>query len=182
MKTAFALILAVVAYRILSPILGFPPNFAPAMAIAFCAGVWMRGALSLPAAFGALLACDLVLNAHYGLPLLSWEMLFSYGAYLAAWGIGTRVALRANAFTVIGGCLAGSVLFYVLTNTGSFFTNPAYAKTFAGWVQALTTGVPGLPPTWTFFRNSLASDLVFTGVFAAAMALARVRRPVAVAA
>ena len=31
----------------------------------------------------------------------------------------------------------------------------------SGWVQALTTGLPGFPPTWVFLRNSLVSDLGF---------------------
>jgi hypothetical protein len=32
----------------------------------------------------------------------------------------------------------------------------------AGWVQALTSGLPGFPPTWTFLRNSLLSDAGFS--------------------
>jgi hypothetical protein len=29
--------------------------------------------------------------------------------------------------------------------------------------------LPGFPPTWVFFRNSLFSDLIFTGIFTAVM-------------
>ena len=45
-----------------------------------------------------------------------------------------------------------------------------YAKTFAGWVQALTTGLPGYPPTIAFFRNTVISDTLFTAIFIACMA------------
>jgi hypothetical protein len=34
-------------------------------------------------------------------------------------------------------------------------------------LQALTTGLPGYPPTWTFFRNSLIGDLLFAAFFIA---------------
>jgi hypothetical protein len=46
-----------------------------------------------------------------------------------------------------------------------------YAKTLAGWIQAITTGLPGYPPTWEFFRNTLLSGGIFSGLFAGAMKL-----------
>ena len=58
----------------------------------------------------------------------------------------------------------------MLTNTSSWLTGPGYAHTFAGWLQALTTGLPGYPPTWMFFRSTLLSDLLFTTLFVLCMA------------
>jgi hypothetical protein len=52
-----------------------------------------------------------------------------------------------------------------------------YAQTYSGWVQALTTGLPGYEPTWTFFRSSLLSDLLFTLLFFACMAATSARAP-----
>jgi hypothetical protein len=46
-----------------------------------------------------------------------------------------------------------------------------YAKTLAGWIQALTTGRPGFPPTWEFFRSTLFSGGIFTGLFVGATKL-----------
>jgi hypothetical protein len=46
-----------------------------------------------------------------------------------------------------------------------------------GWIQALTTGLPGYPPTWTFFRNTLLSGGLFTGLFVGAMKLTAAREP-----
>jgi hypothetical protein len=31
----------------------------------------------------------------------------------------------------------------------------------------LTVGIPGYPPSWTFLRSSLISDLLFTSLFVA---------------
>jgi hypothetical protein len=38
--------------------------------------------------------------------------------------------------------------------------------------MSLTTGLPGFPPTWMFFRNSLVSDFLFAAVLLAVWALA----------
>jgi hypothetical protein len=65
----------------------------------------------------------------------------------------------------------GAVLFYLITNTASWLHNPEYPKTLAGWIQALGQGTPGWPPTWTFFRNTLLSGGLFTGLFAGALKL-----------
>jgi hypothetical protein len=35
----------------------------------------------------------------------------------------------------------------------------------------MTSGVPGWPPIWTFFKNTLLSGGLFTGLFAGAMKL-----------
>jgi hypothetical protein len=51
-----------------------------------------------------------------------------------------------------------------------------YARSAAGWWQALTVGHPEYYPTIFFFRNSLVSDLLFTGCFALLMEYASLRR------
>jgi hypothetical protein len=62
------------------------------------------------------------------------------------------------------------MLFYLVTNTASWLILP-YAKTWAGWIEALTTGLPGHAQTWEFFRNTLSSSGLFTGLFVGAMKL-----------
>jgi hypothetical protein len=52
---------------------------------------------------------------------------------------------------------------------------PLYPKTFEGWLQALTVGHPGLPPTYLFLRT-LVSDLLFTSLFLLTQALLRPQR------
>jgi hypothetical protein len=77
--------------------------------------------------------------------------------------------LRKNArpSVILPAVLGGSFFFYLTTNTASWLYEPGYAKTAAGWLQALTTGLPGYAPTWTFYRNTLVSDLLFTAIFLA---------------
>jgi len=62
-----------------------------------------------------------------------------------------------------------------VTNSASWWGDFAYARTVAGWWQALTVGHPGLPSTLYFFRNTFVSDLLFTAAFALAMEYAALR-------
>jgi Leu/Phe-tRNA-protein transferase len=51
-------------------------------------------------------------------------------------------------------------------------------KTFIGWLTALTKGTAGWPHTWEFFRNTLLSGGLFTGLFVGAMKFTEESEPV----
>ena len=122
-----------------------------------------------------LLATDVALNCYYQfyrhLDAFKLAMLLNYVAYAAIIWLGRRFTAKSSWLKLTGGGLLGAILFYLVTNTVSWWQNPAYAKTVAGWIQALTIGEPGYPPTWTFFKNTLLSGGLFTGLFAGAMKL-----------
>ncbi len=150
------------------------PNFAPIMAIALCGALLLPGWMALVVPFTALLVSDLLLNFHYGVAAFGTGELVRYAVY--ALGIGAGLALRnRNAATpAIFATVAGSsLLFYLVTNTAAWLGNAAYPQNLGGLVQSLTVGLPGFPPTWVFFRNSLVSDLLFTGLILGAVALTK---------
>ena len=153
-----------------SPLL---PNFSPLAAIALCGGIYLSRRLAFVLPLAILFASDLILNAHYGVALVSTEMISRYCAFGCITALGWALREHARFFTVMAGGVAGSLGFYVMTNTASWIDSPAYAKTLAGWVQALTVGTPGYPPTWVFFENTFVSDLLFTALFVASMAVTR---------
>jgi hypothetical protein len=175
-RTAAALLLlaAIVLYRLcigLEP--GHPgwlENFAPVAAVALCGGIYLPRRLAFIVPLGALFISDIFLNWHYGYPLVSPEMISRYLALAATVGIGFALRNRPSLATVLPASMVGSFLFYIVTNTTSWFSSPGYAHTVAGWLQALTTGLPGYEPTWMFFRASLVSDLLFTTLFVLCMA------------
>jgi hypothetical protein len=101
--------------------------------------------------------------------------------FAAAMPLGLWVAKRRNWVRLFGGALVGAVVFYLVTNTDAWLRDPFYVKNLAGWWQALTVGRPEFPPTILFFRNTLLSDLFFTGLFAAVMEFAARRAPKPVA-
>ncbi|MDP9004022.1 MAG: hypothetical protein M3N12_04450, partial [Verrucomicrobiota bacterium] len=104
---------------------------------------------------------------HYGAPLFVPLIACRYFALALVGWLGLMIAHRSSWKTLLPASLAGSALFYVVTNAFSWLSDPGYVKNFAGFIQALTVGLPqySATPTWMFFRNSVVSDLLFTGLF-----------------
>ena len=178
MFASFLLLLVAVVYRIVLGVTSSAQmdgwhNFSPLAAIALCGAIYLPRRLAIALPLVALFVSDLFLNAHYGTALLSLDILPRYLALGGCVALGLLVRRRPELPRILGASVAGSLLFYVITNTGSWLAEPAYAKTAAGWWQALTSGLPGYPPTLTFFRNSLLSDLFFTALFVGCMAVSR---------
>jgi hypothetical protein len=180
MIPAFLLILSAVAYRIVTGL--FAPsnaigwlNFAPLAAIALCAAAYFPAKYKFSVPMIALLLSDVVLNIHYGFSFLSPFVLSHYIGFALVGCLGLLLQKRASWKTLLPGSIAASLIFYGITNSVSWLYDPGYAKNFAGWVQALTVGLPayGATPTWMFFRNSLVSDLFFTALFVLCMNFGR---------
>jgi hypothetical protein len=180
MIPALILILAAVVYRIVTGVAiisgsTWLSNFAPLAAIALCGAVYFPTKLKFALPLAALFLSDIVLNMHYSAPLLAPEIVCRYFALgLVGW-IGLAVANNPSWKTLLPASLAGSTLFYVITNVFSWLSEPGYVKNFAGLIQALTVGLPqySATPTWMFFRNSVVSDLLFTGLFVLCMSFVR---------
>ena len=149
-----------------------PWNFSAAYALAFCAGIYFPKRLAWWLPLAALLATDILMNVtYYHVAPVSAYMLVNYATYAAIIGLGQRFSARASWIKLVSASLLGAILFYLVTNTAAWLQNPVYTKTIAGWIQALTTGVPGFPPTWLFFWKTLLSSGLFTGLFVGAMKL-----------
>lgn len=146
-----------------------PSNFSPAYAFAFCAGVFFRGALAWWLPLVMMLVTDVALNIfYYHTAPVGYYLLLNYAVYAALIALGKWVGSKASFIKLILGGTLGAVLFYLATNTLSWLQDPAYTKSLAGWIQALTTGRPDWhPTTWEMFRNTLLSGGLFTAIFGA---------------
>jgi hypothetical protein len=149
-----------------------PQNFSAAYALAFCAGVYFSGRMAWWLPLTVLLATDVGLNLfYYHTRILDGFMLFKWLAFVAIIAIGRMFKPQMSWARLLSGGLLGALLFYVVTNIASWLFDPGYAKTLAGLWQALTTGLPSYPSTLEFFRNTLLSGGLFTGLFVGAMKL-----------
>lgn len=181
----FAIVLLVLAasWRVVAVFAPALSNFAPLMALTFCGAVYFRDKRLWLVPFLALTVSDFFLDAYYAQALhVTWGwsgILVRLACFALAIPLGRFVAARKSWLNLFAGVLAGSLIFYIATNTEAWFSDPAYLKSAAGWWQALTVGRPEYLPTIFFFRNTLVSDLLFTGVFALAMEAAarRAHRP-----
>lgn len=176
---AFALFAAAIFYRVgcgfATGHTSWLPNFSPLAAIALCGAIYLPRRIAFVLPLAVLFLSDLVLNAHFGATLFSADLLSRYAVLTGIVAIGIVLRKKPTFGRVLTVSLASSILFYLVTNTAAWAVDVAYAKSFAGWVQALTVGEVGFAPTWTFFRNSLVGDTLFTSLFAGCMALAGVR-------
>ncbi len=173
MLVATLLILFAVLCRVLPTLDISLSNFSPFTAIAFCAAVYVRKPWFWCASFIALELSDIYVNnfhAHeYGFYWSFSGLAIRSLCFGLALLIGSKVAKHKSWLNLLNGALLGAILFYLTTNTQSWATDSFYAKTLAGWWQALTVGHPEYPPTIFFFRNTLLGDLMFTGLFSGVM-------------
>lgn len=180
MIPALLLILSAIVYRIVTGVFAQSNsigllNFAPLAAIALCAAAYFPTKYKFAVPMIALLISDVVLNIHYGFTLLSPFVISHYIGFAIVGCLGLLLQNRVSFKTLLPASIAASLIFYVVTNSVSWLYDPGYAKNIAGFVQALTVGLPAYSatPTWMFFRNSLASDLFFTALFVLCMNLGR---------
>jgi hypothetical protein len=142
-------------------------NFAPLAAITLCCGAYLPRRYKFALPLSMLFVSDLILNTTYHAPPFDPQILCRYLALALIGLIGFALRKSVSWKTMLPASVAGSVIFYGITNVFSWLTDPGYVKNFAGLIQALTVGLPqyGATPSWMFFRNSLLSDLIFTTVF-----------------
>jgi hypothetical protein len=151
--------------------LGSGQNFSTAYALSFCAGVFFPPRLRWSLPLGMFVIVNILTNVHYGVNPLDRYIFVKVAAFALLIWLGTRYTPKESWFKLVRGGVLGSILFYLITNTAAWWWDPAYPKTLAGWIQALTIGTPGFPPTIHFLFNSLLSGGLFTGLFAGAMKL-----------
>lgn len=151
----------------------FPPSFSAFYALAFCGGLYFSRAMAWWLPLGTLLITDLSLNVFYYhvAPLNSYMLVILIGFALIV-ALGRCFKPQMHFLKLLCGGLLGATVFFLVSNTASWFYDPGYAKTLAGWIQALTVGRPDYhPTTLEFFRNTLTSGGLFTGLFVGAMKL-----------
>lgn len=136
-------------------------NIAPWMALAFTGAIVFPRALQWWIWPAALLAVDFAVQGTAALGNLQhiWLVYVCF-AIAAIWGGSQRN--RVGVIGTLARVIGCSVGFYLITNTQAWWVSAEYEKSLAGLIQALTTGVPGYPPTLIFLRNSLLSDVGFS--------------------
>ena len=102
------------------------PNFTPIGAMALFGGAYFgRRVLAFAAPLGALLVSDLILGFHAGMP-------FVYGSVALIVLLGWAIARRITPVTVAAAAVASSVLFFAVTNFGTWLSSGMYPPTLAG--------------------------------------------------
>jgi hypothetical protein len=152
MNPRLTVILMIVLIAALMRIVPHPANVTPIAAMALFAGAYLpdrRLALVIPLA--AMLLSDLVIGLHA-------SMLYVYAGVAVTVLIGGAMLKRnPSVMPAIAASLVSSVMFFLITNYGTWVTGVLYPRTAEGLMMAYTAGIP-------FFRNSVLGDLFFTAM------------------
>lgn len=137
------------------------PNFAPIAAMALFGGVYLNKKYALVVPLVALLISDYFIGIYN-----PWVMFSVYGSFLIIGLIGLWVRKNKKWYTILGGSLAGSILFYLVTNFAMWAVpHSLYSHSLSGLINCYVMGLP-------FFRNTLAGDLFYIGAMFGLMELA----------
>ncbi|MCP4848385.1 MAG: hypothetical protein GY899_10615 [Verrucomicrobiaceae bacterium] len=140
-------------------------NISPMASLALCGGMFFPRHLGAGLTFGAFIISDILLNLHYNQPLVNPYSIILLLVFSLLFMGGHFLRNRRTALVLLGAGIGGTLLFYLVTNTAAYFYATAYERGFSGWLQALTVGLPGYPPTWVFGLRSLSGNLVFALAF-----------------
>ncbi|TVR42635.1 MAG: hypothetical protein EA394_02990 [Bacteroidia bacterium] len=128
------------------------PNFTPIAAIALFGGAHLgRRWIAFMVPVIALFISDLFLGFHN-------MMVPVYLAFVLIVLMGSLLHNRIRIPYLIGGSLAGSILFFMITNFGVWVMTPYYPPTFTGLITSYTMAIP-------FFHTTLLGDLFYNTVF-----------------
>ena len=173
---AAPLILAALIFAAaLSRVIPHPPNFSPIEAVALFGGAYFipRGwALVVPllAMFASDLVLGLVNGGIYWSYFASAGYLMVYACIALSTLLGFGLRGKVSGGRVLGYSLAGSVLFFLVTNFGTWLGGALYPQTGAGLAAAYVAGIP-------FFQWTVLGTLAYAALLFGGFALLRHRVP-----
>ena len=152
--TLLAAVLVAAALRLVP----HPPNFTPIGAMALFSGAYLgRRGLAFVAPLGGMLLSDAIIGFHSGMP-------FVYAAVALIVLLGWLALSRVTPLRVGGAAVASSVLFFVISNFGTWLLSGMYPITASGLAACYIAAIP-------FFQNTVAGDLFYAAALFGGFAL-----------
>lgn len=153
---AVFLIVVAAAMRVLrdAGVIDLPPNVAPIAALAMFGGAYLPRRLAFAIPLVAMIASDLVIGWYEPQIVAAVYLSFAVSGLLGMW-----LRSRRNLPRIVGATIAGSVLFFLVTNAAvwAFDSHGLYPHTLNGLAAAYAAGLP-------FLKYTLFGDLAFVGV------------------
>jgi hypothetical protein len=168
-RLIFSLLAAVFVLQLLP----HPPGVSPVGAMALFATAALR---SRAAGFAASLGAFALAGVAIGLATGNWEIAFHrlapavYGSWALSVLLGWWLRDRRTAACIAGASVAGSLLFFGITNFAVWLVYDTYPRDAPGLIACYVAGLPLLA------RGALA-DLAYAGGLFGALALAERRAP-----
>lgn len=158
------LVFGLILIGVVARLVPHPWNATPIMAIALFGGTYLskRWAILLPLV--TIIASDVILGWHD-------TMLFTWAAFALTGLLAWWLRPHPSAGRIFTASVAGSLIFFLVTNFGVWLVGGLYPPTMAGLQECFIAAIP-------FYRNTFLGDLVYTCAFFGAYAL--LQRPHAI--
>jgi hypothetical protein len=164
-KTRFLVIAGLILAAAASRVIPHPPNFSPLTAMALLGGAYFaekRWAFVVPLA--ALFISDVMIGLYAIMPVV-------YGCFALIVCLGFWLRTRRTAVPIACAVLAGSLLFFLITNFAVWAWGTLYPKTIEGLLTCYVAAIP-------FFGNTVLGDVAYSVTLFGGLALAEKRLPV----
>ncbi len=157
-RTLIWIAIALVAFGVIMRLLPHPANLAPVGAIALFGGALLPRKLGWWLPLGVMVVSDIFLGFYDGI-------LFTWTGFLLVSLFGMTLRNQSNWLRVPFGALGASVIFFIVSNFGTWLQGHMYAHTWSGLVLCYEMALP-------FFRNTFVGDLLYSSLLFGAFALA----------
>ena len=139
----------IIVLAIISRLIPHPPNFTPIIAIGLFGSAYIKNrSLAMFIPICAMFLADIFIGYH---STIYWV----YGSLLLISILGMLVINRVSLKKCTIAIFSGSLLFFIVTNFGVWFTSTYYPKNIEGLITCYTVALP-------FLANTLAGSICYS--------------------
>ena len=176
-NTRFSILVLMIVLAAFSRIIPHLPNFAPIGAMAlFGAAYFSKKIYAFLIPLLSLWLSDLVISntvyAHYYTRFMWFTPGFYwvYGSFTLITLLGFVTVKKVNFLSVTASGIAAALIFFIVTNFGTWAGQAMYPHTIAGLGTCYAAGIP-------FFWNTLAGDLFYAAILFGGFEFAKSKLP-----
>lgn len=130
----------------------YPSNFTPLAAISLFAGFYFKKA------WIAFLPVTILFFSDIFIGFYDWKIMAAvYGSFIFIGLMGMLIKKRNFMAKIALSSIAGSFLFFLITNFAVWYFSDWYSRDMQGLSQCFYLAIP-------FFRNTFLGDLFFSGI------------------
>jgi hypothetical protein len=166
-KTSILIAVLLIIAAAFARLIPHPPNFAPIASLAIFGGAVIKNnkyALVLP--LGALLLSDILFELFTTTKgFYDVSQIFVYASIVIITFLAARIR-QVNTLNIFLACLWSGVIFFALSNFGTWATGQLYPRTLNGLIECYAAAVPFYNNELfgSMFLNTLLSNVFFTGL------------------
>lgn len=151
------MIYLIIALAIAARFIPGAANFSPVYAGLLFSGAYLKRRDSIWFPVSLLAASDLLVNSLLYHTSFQWMQTINWVAFAAIVTVGWWLQKRVSVRNVLVGAVAGTSVFFLISNFAVWIGGGLYPPTFGGLAACYVAAIP-------FYGNSLISAVLFSGI------------------